>query len=392
MQEAVIVAACRTASGKANRGSLAHTRPEDMGGTVLKDVIARTPGLDVMDLDDVIMGCSFPEGQQGLNMGRIIISKAGLPDDVPGCTINRFCSSGLNAIAIAAMTIASGMADCIVAGGIESMSAVPMVGNSPSLDPGLVDDRPAAYTPMGLTAENVADRFGVSREDQDKFAVQSQNRAEAAMKAGKFKSQTTPIEVRLPGQDKKGKPTIVTKMFDTEECPRFGVTYDSIKTLRPAFKAGGSVTAANSSQMSDGAAALMLMSRQKAEAMGLPIMAVFRSWGVAGVPPEVMGIGPVKAIPKALAKAGLTVKDIDLVELNEAFASQAIYCLRELGISQGITNVNGGAIALGHPLGCTGAKLTTQLVYEMAERGARYGLVSMCIGFGQGAAAVFERP
>jgi len=392
MREAVIVAAVRTAVGRAPRGKLRLTRPEEMGLAVLKEVINRTPGLDVKDIEDVIIGCTFPEGQQGLNIGRVLVNKAGLPDDIPGMTVNRFCSSGLQSIAIAATTIMAGLAECIVAGGVESMSAIPMGGNTMSVDPQLAHQRPGSYEPMGLTAENVAERFGISREDQDRFAVISQNRAEAALKTGRFKSQITPLISRQPGFNDKGRPIIVEEVFEVDEGVRFGVTYDTIKDLRPAFKPNGTVTAANSSQMSDGAAAAMVMSREKAEKMGLKILGVFRSFAVAGVDPELMGIGPVKAIPKALKLAGIEVKDLDLIELNEAFAAQALYCIRELGLNTEITNVNGGAIALGHPLGCTGAKLTTQLLYEMAERGSRLGLVSMCIGFGMGAAAVFERP
>jgi len=392
MREAVIVAAVRTAVGRAPRGKLRLTRPEEMGLAVLKEVINRTPGLDVMDIEDVIIGCTFPEGQQGLNIGRVLVNKAGLPDDIPGMTINRFCSSGLQSIAIAATTIMAGLAECILAGGLESMSAIPMGGNTMSVDPQLARQRPGSYEPMGLTAENVAERFGISREDQDRFAVVSQNRAEAALKTGRFKSQITPLISRQPGFNDKGRPIIVEEVFEVDEGVRFGVTYDSIKNLRPAFKPNGTVTAANSSQMSDGAAAVMVMSREKAEKMGLEILGVFRSFAVAGVDPELMGIGPVKAIPKALRLAGMELKDMELIELNEAFAAQALYCIRELGLNTEITNVNGGAIALGHPLGCTGAKLTTQLLYEMAERGSRLGLVSMCIGFGMGAAAVFERP
>ncbi len=392
MREAVIVAAVRTAVGKAPRGKLRLTRPEEMGVAVLKEVINRTPGLEVMDLDDVVVGCTFPEGQQGLNIGRVIINKAGLPDDIPGMTLNRFCSSGLQAIAVAAQAVMSGMAECIVAGGIESMSAIPMGGNTMSVDPALIHARPGAYEPMGLTAENVAERYKFSREEQDIFGVQSQNRAEAAIKEGRFKEQITPLTIRLPGRDDKGDPSILTEIFEVDEGVRFGVTLDSVSNLRPAFKPNGTVTAANSSQMSDGAAAVMVMSRTKAEAMGLKIMSVFRSFAAAGVENEYMGLGPIKAIPKALRLAGKKLEDMELIELNEAFAAQALACIKDLGVNQDITNVNGGAIALGHPLGCTGAKLTTQLLYEMAYRDLRWGLVSMCIGFGMGAAAVFERP
>ena len=392
MKEAVIVAAVRTAVGKAPRGKLRLTRPEEMGVAVLKEVLNRTPGLDVMEIDDVIMGCTFPEAQQGLNIGRVIVNKLGLPDDIPGCTINRFCSSGLNAIAVGAMAIMSGMQEVVVAGGIESMSAVPMGGSVMSVDPVMAHERPGAYEPMGLTAENVAMRYGLTREEQDVFGVASMNKAEAAIKDGKFKEQIVPLEIRLPGVDKKGKPVIDTEIFEVDEGVRFGVTMESVSGLRPAFRPDGTVTAANSSQTSDGAAAVVLMSRDKAEALGLPIMGIFRSFAVAGVENEYMGLGPIKAIPKALKVAGMSLDQMELIELNEAFASQALACIRDLGINTEITNVNGGAIALGHPLGCTGAKLTTQLLYEMGYRQAKIGLVSMCIGFGMGAAAVFERP
>ncbi|MBW2618666.1 MAG: thiolase family protein [Deltaproteobacteria bacterium] len=392
MREAVIVAAVRTAVGKAPRGKMRLTRPEEMGVAVLKEVIKRTPGLDPVEIEDVIIGCSFPEFSQGFNIGRVLVTKAGLPVSVPGCTLNRFCSSGLNAVTTAAMTIIAGMADCIVAGGIESMSAVPMTGKSMSIDPVMASQWPGAYEPMGLTAENVAEKYGLTRREQDEFAVLSQNKAEAALKEGRFKEQIVPLNVRLPSLDAKGRPGIVEEEFKVDEGVRSGVTYDSLKDLRPAFKLGGTVTAANSSQMSDGAAALMLMSRQKAEAVGLPVMGIFRSFAVAGVEPELMGLGPIKAIPKALKLAGLELSQIELIELNEAFASQALACIRDLKIKTEITNVGGGAIALGHPLGCTGAKLTTQLLYEMKARDLRYGLVAMCIGFGMGAAAVFERP
>ncbi len=392
MREAVIVAAVRTAVGKAPRGKLRYTRPEEMGVAVLKEVINRTPGLDVMDIDDVIIGCTFPEAQQGLNIGRVLVNKAGLPDDIPGCTFNRFCSSGLNTIAIAATTIIAGMADVIIAGGVESMSAIPMGGSIMSVDPVMAHERPGAYEPMGLTAENVAEKYGISRQEQDEFGVASQNKAERAIKEGKFKEQIVPLTIRLPGVDADGKPIIVEEVFEQDEGVRFGVTLESIAGLRPAFKPNGTVTAANASQTSDGAAAVMVMSREKAESLNLPIMGVFRSFAVAGVENEYMGLGPIKAIPKALDKAGLKLEDIELIELNEAFAAQALACIKDLGINTEITNVNGGAIALGHPLGCTGAKLTTQLLYEMGYRKVRYGLVSMCIGFGMGAAAVFERP
>ncbi len=390
MKEAVIVAACRTAVGKAPRGVLSKTRPEHMGVTVLKELIQRTPGLNTEDIEDVIIGCSFPEAQQGLNMGRVLVNALGLPDSVPGMTVNRFCSSGLQSIAIGAEKIMCGFADVVIAGGVESMSLIPMGGCNMSPHPALVEVRPGSYEPMGLTAENVAERFNISREDQDAFGAESQQRAERAIKEGRFKSQIVPLSVRVQKPKPNGHFEFSEMIFDTDEGMRPGTTAQSLGKLKPAFKAVGTVTAGNSSQMSDGAAAVMLMSREKAKELGLKPLAVFRAYTAVGVAPEYMGVGPAFAIPKALKLAGLTLDQIDLFELNEAFAAQALYCMRELGINPEITNVNGGAIALGHPLGCTGAKLTTQLIYEMQARKARYGLVSMCIGFGMGAAGIFE--
>jgi acetyl-CoA acyltransferase len=391
MKEAVIVAACRTAVGKAPRGALAKTRPEHMGVTVLKELIQRTPGLNTEDIEDVIMGCTFPEAQQGLNIGRVLVNALELPDSVPGMTVNRFCSSGLQSIAIGAEKIMCGFADVVIAGGVESMSLIPMGGCNLAPHPALVETRPGSYEPMGLTAENVAERFNISREDQDVFGAESQQKAERAIKEGNFKSQIVPLPVRVQKQKSNGHFEFSETIFDTDEGVRPGTTAEGLAKLKPAFKAaGGTVTAGNSSQMSDGAAAVMLMSREKAKELGLKPLAVFRSFTAVGVAPEFMGVGPAFAIPKALKLAGLTLDRIDLIELNEAFAAQALYCMKELGINPDITNVNGGAIALGHPLGCTGAKLTTQLLHEMHARKLRYGLVSMCIGFGMGAAGVFE--
>ncbi|MFH1035048.1 MAG: thiolase family protein [Pseudomonadota bacterium] len=393
MREAVIVAAARTAVGRAPKGALRQTRPEYMGVTVLKEVIKRTPGLDVKDIEDVVIGCTFPEAEQGLNIGRVIVQKAGLPDDVPGMTLNRFCSSGLNAISMACERIMCGMAEVMVAGGIESMSLIPMGGNMMNVDPELGMNTPWAYEGMGMTAENVATDFNISRQDQDALGVRSNELAIKAIKEGRFKDEIVPLTItkQRPSKKKKGYFELYEEVFDTDEGPRPGTTMEGLAKLRPAFLKTGSVTAGNASQTSDGAAAVMCMSKEKALALGLKPLLTYRSFAVAGVDPRYMGIGPVKAIPKALKLAGLGLDKIDLIELNEAFASQALYCMRELGINQEITNVNGGAIALGHPLGCTGAKLTTQLAYEMGRRGSRYGLVSMCIGFGMGAAGVFER-
>jgi acetyl-CoA acyltransferase len=396
MKEAVIVSAVRTAVGRAPRGTLRLTRPEHMGVTVIKELLERTPGLDPMDIDDLIIGCTFPEAEQGLNMARGLVSKAGLPDEVSGITINRFCSSGLNAVSMACDRIMAGMADVIIAGGVESMSLIPMGGNMMMVDPDLGMEKPWAYEGMGMTAENVAKDFGISREEQDKIGVRSNELAVKAIESGRFKEQIVPLSVIKQRMNKKGRYELYEEIFDTDEGPRPGTTMESLGKLKPAFMQGGSVTAGNSSQMSDAAAVLMCMSKEKAKELGLTPMMTYRSFSVAGVDPRYMGIGPVKAIPKAMKIAGIGVDDLDLIELNEAFGSQAAYCIRELGLNMDVINVNGGAIALGHPLGCTGAKLATQLAYEMkyrAEEGkpSRYGLVSMCIGFGMGAAGVFER-
>ena len=394
MKEAVIVSAVRTAVGRAPRGALSQTRPEYMGVTVLKEVLRRTPGLDPMEIEDVIVGCTFPEAEQGLNLGRVLVAKAGLPDEVPGQTVNRFCSSGLQSISIACERIMCGMAEVIVAGGVESMSLIPMGGNMMTVDPVLGAERPWAYEGMGMTAENVAQDFGISREEQDILGERSNRLALAAINEGRFKDEIVPLTItkQRPAK-KKGRFELYEEVFDTDEGPRAGTTLEVLAKLKPAFIKGGSVTAGNSSQMSDGASMVVCMSKEKAASLGLKPLLTYRSYAVAGVDPRYMGVGPVKAIPKALKLAGIGVKDLNLIELNEAFGSQAAYCLRELDMDLEITNVNGGAIALGHPLGCTGAKLTTQLAHEMNRRanGCRWGLVSMCIGFGMGAAGVFER-
>jgi acetyl-CoA acyltransferase len=390
MKEAVIVAACRTAVGKAPRGTLKDTRPEELGCAVMGDLLKRAGDLDPMLIDDVIIGNAFPESVQGLNLGRVLVTSMRWPDRIPGMTVNRFCSSGLQAIVIGAEKIMCGYADVVIGGGVESMSQIPMGGSMMYPNPALVDARPGAYTGMGLTAENVAERFNIGREEQDEFGARSQQRAEAAIKAGRFKSQIVPVKARKQKQLPDGRFEYEEVVFDTDEGVRPGTTKAGISGLRPAFKPTGSVTAANSSQTSDGAAGVVLMSKEKAKELGLKPMATFRYHAVEGCEPEIMGVGPSVAIPKVLKIAGMTLDQIDLIELNEAFAAQAIYCVKELGINEEITNVNGGAVALGHPLGCTGAKLTTQLVYEMQERKARWGLVSMCIGFGMGAAGIFE--
>lgn len=389
MREAVIVSATRTAVGKAKKGTLANYRPEDMGAAVVAEAVKRAAGLDPADIDDVMIGCAMPEGEQGMNMGRVIALRAGLPHTVAAQTINRFCSSGVQTIALGAQQIMTGMGDVIVAGGTESMSAVPMAGVQFRPNPWLVENMPEVYISMGLTAENVAREFNVSREEQDEFSARSHERALAAIAAGKFKDEIVPLEVEQVAL-KNGGTMTSTITFDTDEGPRPGSTPAVLNKLRPVFKAKGTVTAGNSSQMSDGAAAVVVMSREKAAALELKPMARFVSFGVGGVRPEIMGVGPVAAIPKALKYAGLTLNDLDLIELNEAFAAQAMAVIREMEMDLDKVNVNGGAIAMGHPLGATGAKLTTQLLYEMQRRGSRYGLVTMCIGGGMGAAAIFE--
>jgi len=391
MKEAVVVSAVRTAVGKAPRGILKDTRPDDIAAIVIKEAVSRVPGLKMEEVDDVVLGCAFPESDQGLNLARVVAMRAGFPHTVPGQTVNRFCSSGLQAIATAAYEIMAGATEVMVAGGVEFMSQVPIMGLTPSPNPYLVEHNPQVYTSMGLTAENVAEKFGVSREDQDRFALSSHQKAAKAIKEGKFKEELIPILAKVKEVKEDGTVVVKEVIFDTDEGVRYDATLEGMAALKPVFKAKGTVTAGNASQTSDGAAALVLMSREKAEKMGVKPMAAFRSFAVAGVPPEVMGIGPAYAVPKALKLAGLTLDQIGLVELNEAFASQALYVIRHLGLNLDIVNVNGGAIAVGHPLGCTGAKLTTMLLYEMKRRNVRYGLVTMCIGGGMGAAGVFER-
>ena len=390
MKEAVIVSSVRTAIGRAPRGKLRYTRPEYMGAVAVKEAVARAKGLDPAEIEDVILGCSFPEAEQGMNLGRIVALQAGFPDSVPGQTVNRFCSSGLQAIAMAAERIMCGFADVIVAGGVESMSLVPMGGNKLAPSPVLAEQYIETYTPMGTTAENVARRFNISREDQDKFGLSSQEKAAAATREGRFKDEIVPMTIvnRSVGSDNK---VIESEfIFAVDEGIR-ATTLEALSKLRPAFSTTGSVTAGNSSQTSDGAAASVIMSAEKAASLGLKPLAIFRGFGIAGCPPDIMGVGPAYAIPKLMQLTGKKISDIDLFELNEAFASQALYCMRELGINPDIVNVNGGAIALGHPLGCTGAKLTATLLHEMARRGSRFGIVSMCIGGGMGAAGLFER-
>ncbi len=391
MKEAVIVSIVRTAIGRAPKGTLKTTRPEYMGTVAVQEAVKRAKGLDPAVIEDVILGCSFPEGEQGMNLGRIVAMQAGFPDSVPGQTVNRFCSSGLQSIALAAERIMCGFADVIVAGGVESMSMVPMGGNKLAPSPVLAEKHIEAYTPMGITAENVAQRFNISREDQDKFGMASHQKAAAAIKEGRFKDEIVPLKVvdRSVGPDNKVVEKEIT--FEVDEGVRPDTNLETLAKLRPAFHAKGSVTAGNSSQTSDGAAAAVVMSSDKAKELGLKPIAVFRGFAVAGCAPDIMGVGPAYAIPRLAELTGVKTSDVDLFELNEAFASQAIYCMRELDLNPDIVNVNGGAIALGHPLGCTGTKLTATLLHEMERRGSRYGVVSMCIGGGMGAAGLFER-
>ena len=388
--EPVIVAAARTAVGKAKRGSLATVRPDEMAAAVIRELLRRAERLEPGEIEDVILGCAFPEGEQGMNMARMVALRAGLPYTVPAETINRFCSSGLQSIAHAAFAISAGQMEVAVAGGTESMSMVPMTGYKFAPQPYLAENYPAAFTNMGLTAENVARQYGVSREDQDAFAVRSHQAAAAAVGSGRFDEEIVPLEVEIIDPRENGHPSRRSFVFSRDEGPRADTSLEALAKLKPAFKDGGTVTAGNSSQMSDGAAGVIITSGAKAEALGLRPLARFVSFVVVGVPPEVMGIGPIVAVPKALKLAGLELKDIGLIELNEAFAAQGLAVMRQLGLNQEIVNVNGGAIALGHPLGCTGAKLTTQLIYEMKRRDVQFGMVTMCIGGGMGAAGIFE--
>jgi acetyl-CoA acyltransferase len=361
-----------------------------MAVAVIGELLKRAPAIDPAEIDDVILGCAFPEGEQGMNMARMVALRAGLPSSVPAETINRFCSSGMQSIAHAAYAIMAGQIQAAIAGGTESMSMVPMTGYKFSPMPYLAENMPEAFTSMGLTAENVAAKYGVSREDQDAFALRSHQRAAQAVETGLFDPEIVPLEVNIVEPAGNNHQRTKTFVFKRDEGPRADTSLEALARLKPAFKEGGSVTAGNSSQMSDGAAAVLIMSRAKAEALGLKPLVRFVAFAVGGVPPEIMGIGPVVAIPKVLKLAGLSLKEIGLVELNEAFAAQGLAVMREVGLDAEITNVNGGAIALGHPLGCTGAKLTTQLIYEMKRRSVQFGMVSMCIGGGMGAAGIFE--
>jgi len=392
MRQAVIVSAVRTAIGKAPRGTLKDARPDELAAAAITEALRRVPGLEPAEVDDVVLGCALPEAEQGLNVARIAALRAGLPHTVPGQTVNRFCSSGLQAIAIAAEHIMAGFADVIVAGGTESMSLMPgQTGHTFTPNPHLVEHWPAVFTSMGLTAENVARKYSIARTDQDAYALRSHVRAHEAMRAGRFTEEIIPVTVTRWESNGDGRPKSSTVTFQVDEGVRADTSIEALAKLRPAFAKDGTVTAGNSSQTSDGAAAVVVVSEEKAKRLGLKPLGIFRSFAVAGVAPEIMGIGPVEAVPKALKLAGVKLHDIGLIELNEAFASQTLAVIRQLGLDEEIVNVNGGAIALGHPLGCTGAKLTATLLYEMQRRGARYGVVTMCIGGGMGAAGVFER-
>jgi acetyl-CoA acyltransferase len=391
VQEAVIVDCLRTAIGKAPRGTLKNNRPDDLAAAVFSKLLEKHPQVERGEIDDVILGCANPEAESGMNVARIASMRAGLPDTVPGVTINRFCSSGLQAIAMAAEKIRSGGAEIILAGGAESMSLVPMSGHKFAPNPWLVDNLPQIYMGMGLTAEEVYRKYKISREDQDAFAYRSHQNALKAQAEGKFDDEIVPVEVDMTSLNGGGKPSTRKSTFAKDEGPRADTSLEALGKLRAVFHAQGTVTAGNSSQTSDGAAAAIVMSEKRAKELGLKPMARFVSFAVGGVPPELMGIGPIVAIPKALKLAGLKLSDIDIVELNEAFAVQALAVAREVGLNMDTLNVNGGAIALGHPLGCTGAKLTATILREMQRRGSQYGMVTMCIGGGQGAAGIFER-
>lgn len=389
MREAVIVAGARTPVGKAKKGTLAHVRPDDLGALVVKETLKRAGNYEG-NIDDLIIGCAMPEAEQGNNMARNIGALAGLPYTVPAITVNRFCSSGLQAIAYAAQGIMLGHTDTAIAGGAESMSMIPMMGHVVRPNIKLAETAPQYYMGMGHTAEQVAMKYGISREDQDAFAVRSHQKAARAIAEGKFVDEIVPVDVTIRTVDNDNKLVEKTIQFSMDEGVRPDTNLQTLGKLRPAFSVSGTVTAGNASQTSDGAAALMVMDREKAEALGLKPLAKFRSFAVGGVPPEIMGVGPVVAIPKAVKLAGLELSDINLFELNEAFASQSLQVIRELGLNEEIVNVNGGAIALGHPLGCTGAKLTLTLIHELKRRNQQFGVVTMCIGGGMGAAGVFE--
>ena len=389
-REAVIVAGSRTAVGKSKRGTTRNWRSDDMAAAVIQDILRKAPSLNPAEIDDVIIGCAMPEGAQGLNFARSIALRAGLPVEVSGQTVNRFCSSGLQTIAMAAERIIANGADVIIAGGAETMSLVPMTGFRVNPNPYMVENMPEVYMGMGLTAECVAEEYEVTRQAQDEFAARSHQKAAAAYERGAFKDEIVPLEIEEIVAGPNG-PQRTTMMFDRDEHLRPDTTVEGLSRLKPVFKQGGTVTAGNASPLSDGAAAVIVMERSRAEALGLTPLLRFVGFAVAGVRPEVMGVGPIAAVPKLLRRTGMSLADIDLIELNEAFASQALAVIRALGLDESRVNVNGGAIALGHPLGCTGAKLTVQIMHEMPRRDAQFGMVTMCIGGGMGAAGLFER-
>jgi acetyl-CoA acyltransferase len=391
MRDAVIVSAVRTAVGKAPKGTLRNTRPDEMGAAVIKEAMARVPGLQGAEIEDVIMGCAMPEAEQGMNVARAAAIRAGLPVETSAMTINRFCSSGLQSIAMAADRIKAGGAEVIIAGGLETMSMIPMGGHTIRPNPYLVEHYPDFYLNMGLATENVARKYEVSREEQDQFALRSHQRATAALDADKFKDETVPLTVVVEELDEKRKKQRREITFDRDEGVRRDSTIEGLAKLKPAFHVKGTITAGNASQMSDGAAAAIVMSDARAKELGAKPLARFVAYATAGCPPEEMGIGPVFAIPKVLQLAGLTLDDIDVIELNEAFAAQSLAVIKTLGLNPDKVNVNGGAIALGHPLGCTGAKLTATILRELERRNGRYGMVTMCVGGGMGAAGIFER-
>ncbi|MBE0602788.1 MAG: acetyl-CoA C-acyltransferase [Deltaproteobacteria bacterium] len=391
MTKAYIIASVRTAVGRAYKGSLKDTRPDDLGAAAIRGALSRVPGLDPARVDDVIFGCAMPEGEQGMNVARTCALLAGIPDHVPAMTINRFCSSGLQSIAMAAERIMAGFDDIIIAGGTESMTMVPMGGNKPSFNPGILETRPEVFLPMGLTAEKVAAQYQVTREDQDQFAYHSHRKALAAIEQGKFLDEIVPVSTAVYREGEDGKIARKEIVFDVDEGPRADTTIEALAKLKPAFDAKGTVTAGNSSQMSDGAAASIVVSEKALKELGVEPLARFLGFAVAGVAPDVMGIGPIAAIPKLLKRMRVKMTRVDLVELNEAFAAQSLPVIRELSLDPDKVNVNGGAIALGHPLGCTGAKLTATILHEMKRRGPGLGVVAMCIGGGMGGAGLFER-
>ncbi len=390
MGEAYILAAVRTPVGRAFKGTLRNMRPDEMAAAVIAESVRRVEGLDIVDIGDVVLGCAMPEGEQGLNIARVALLRAGLPKEVPGMTINRFCSSGLEAVNYAAGKIKTGQVDIAIAGGVESMSLIPMGGNKVSPNPHLAEEYPEIYIGMGLTAERVADKFSVSREEQDHFALSSHMKAVAAIKANKFEEETTPLTIKNKLLGEKGKLEEKETVFAVDEGPREDTSLEALSALKPAFKMGGTVTAGNSSQMSDGAGALVLASAAAVKKLKVKPLAKFIGYAVGGVEPELMGIGPVVAVPRVLKQCGLKLAQIGLIELNEAFASQSIYVIKELGLQGDRVNVNGGAIALGHPLGCTGAKLSCTILHEMKRCKEQYGMVTMCIGGGMGAAGIFQ--